>query len=331
MYKLYYYPPANGKGGYGNPYSINYKASMESYYDVLEADNAPQEYRMLGQYILKRAFQADIYVFNWLENIANYRLPVLQWLFIVIALAVIRFRRKRIVWMFHNIHPHSGITFYSKTIQWLLFRFSSLIVSHSQEAAEYAQEKATCRVVYKCHPIKCFDESELKYDGRLFPCDVLIWGSILKYKGIEEFVALPEVQKSKLKIRIIGSGKDKELVSRIRRYCNDHIIFEEKRASFSEIAAYCRNAKFVLFPYIGNCVSSSGALIDTIAFGGMPVAPNIGAFKDLEKEGVCKIYKSKEEMMEILLSPKSVIDKEKFIEENGWDSFASFFYHQLQK
>lgn len=327
--KLSYYPAA-GNNGYTNPYSANYKEVMSAYYDVLEADNKAPKYKMLGLYILKRAFQADVYVYNWLENIGTFRLPFLQLILAILAILVVKCRNKKIIWMFHNIHPHSGATFYSLTISWLLFHTASLIVSHSREAAEYAKKKTSRKVLFLCHPIKLFEKDELKYTGKIEECDVLIWGSIIKYKGIEEFISLPEVQKSGLKIRIIGTGKDKLLIDSIRHKCNNNIVLEDKRASFGEIAAYCKTAKYVLFPYVGDCVSSSGALIDTIAMGGVPIGPNVGAFRDLAEENVCITYNTYSELMNILQSDINNSNLATFIEKNSWKSFVEIINNLIK-
>lgn len=325
MKTLYYYPP----GEYGNPYSTNYKRALSDYYDVMESDNAHPKYNMLGEYIFKRSFQAEIYIYNWIENIGDYKFPFIQWLFTILAVIVIKMRGKKLIWMFHNIHPHNGASFYSRTVSWLLFRFSSLIVSHSKDAAEYAKSKSSRQVVYKCHPIKAFGCKELEYEGKIEQCDVLIWGSIIRYKGIAEFISLPEVQRSNLRIRIIGKSSDKNLIDEIKKYCNERIMLDEKRASFGEIAAYCKSSKYVLFPYIGDCVSSSGALIDTIAMGGNPVGPNIGAFKDLKEEGICSTYNTYDNLLEILMSARPIICNEAFVKKNNWESFANFINNTI--
>lgn len=321
MKKLYYYPPANGPMGYGNPYSVNYKSAMSEFFDVMEADNKPQHYSMLGIYVLKRAFQADIYVFNWIENIGVYRMPAIQCILTILAFCVIKIRRRKIIWMFHNIHPHTGITVYSRLIQGLLYKMSNLIISHSQEAANYLREKGI-KAEYISHPIKCFDSKQLSFDEKTYPCDILIWGTIAKYKGIKEFLSIPEIQNSTLKIRIIGTGKDKKLLKEIASCCNDNIVLEEKRASFGEIAAYCKTAKYVLFPYVGDCVSSSGALIDTLAMEGTPMGPNKGAFRDLANEHLCVTYNNEKELIEILNSQATKIEIKSFLKENSWSNFA---------
>lgn len=330
MKKLYYYPPANGPMGYGNPYSINYKSAMSEFFSVMEADNKPQHYCILGAYIFKRAFQADIYVFNWIENIGVYRMPIIQCILIILALCIIKIRRRKIIWMFHNIHPHTGISLYSRLIQGLLYKFSNLIISHSQEATNYLREKGI-KAEFISHPIKCFDFEQLKFGEKIYPCDVLIWGTIAKYKGIKEFISIPEIQSSTLKIRIIGTGKDKKLLEEIASYCTNNIVLEEKRASYGEIAAYCKTAKYVLFPYVGDCVSSSGALIDTLAMGGTPIGPNKGAFRDLAHDHLCVTYNNKKELMEILNSQVTKIETKKFLKENSWSNFAHFVNEKIIK
>ncbi|WP_194968036.1 hypothetical protein [Klebsiella pneumoniae] len=50
------------------------------------------------------------------------------------------------------------------------------------------------------------------------------------------------------------------------------------------------DSKCVLFPYKSGSISSSGALMDTIALGGVAIGPDVGAFKDLEKKGYARLF-----------------------------------------
>ena len=133
------------------------------------------------------------------------------------------------------------------------------------------------------------------------------------------------VENSSSERAIIGTCKDVALSTAIEENCNDLIMYENRRIGFSELKAAITKSRYVLFPYIGSSVSSSGALIDTICLGGVPVGPNKGAFKDLEREGVCLTYKNDDEMMDILLSEQSFINefvRQDFIKNNSWQSFA---------
>ncbi|MBR4920430.1 MAG: hypothetical protein IKZ62_03815 [Prevotella sp.] len=328
MKKLYYYPSAGKSGTYPNPYSVNYKNALGQYFEVLEADNRKPK-GAIGWVVLKRAFQVDVNIYNWIENVSTFRGAFFQWVMVILAILVVKIRGKKIVWMFHNIHPHYGEDFYSSSIQWLLFHLSTLIVTHSKEAEEYAKKKAMVRVIYLCHPVETHHvESN---DSVLAQDDIFIWGSIIPYKGIFEFISKSEIQYSDIKIRIIGSGSDKEYINKVKSSCNDHIVFEERRADFSEIASYCKKSRYVLFPYVGESVSSSGALIDTILFGGTPIGPNRGAFHDLSEQGLCITYDSFNQLLELLKSNRSINPQKVsvFIHENSWDSFVKKIHEKI--
>ena len=67
--------------------------------------------------------------------------------------------------------------------------------------------------------------------------------------------------------------------------------------------------------------------MDTLAMGGNPVGPAVGAFADLSRENVCFVYGSEAEMIEILKSGRSVNPGvlRDFITRNTWHSYAKFF------
>lgn len=327
--KLFYYPPASHKG-YSNPYSIHYKKALEQYFYVLDKDNKPA--KVLSWSFFKNSFIADVFIVNWLESICFLRLGYIQYLLVRIGLTVIRWRKKPIIWMFHNIHPHQGDNRCSRKIQNVLFNQSQLIVSHSQEAAEYAHQKAGNKVIYKCHPVSAI--SVKPFRGKVEPCDVLIWGAILPYKGIYEFISNANVRKNNLRIRIIGRCSDNELCKRIESQCNNEITFENRRIDFDELAVCIAKSQYVLFPYIGDCVSSSGALIDTLTLGGTPIGPNVGAFRDLEDEGMCITYSNYKELINILKMKPKLYDKEavnNFITQNSWENFSKLLNQAITK
>lgn len=326
MKSLYYFPSAS-RNGYPNPYSIHYKKALGQYFNVLDRENKPS--KMLSWSFLKNSFIADVFIVNWLESVPFLRLWYIQYILILIGLRIIRWRKKKIIWMFHNIHPHQGDNKYSRKIQEILFNQANIIISHSQEAAEYARQKTEKNVIFKCHPISPIPVKP--YVGKVAPCDALIWGAILPYKGIYEFISDVKVQKSNLRIRIIGKCSDKELCKRIKSQCNECITFENRRIDFDELAICIANSRYVLFPYIGDCVSSSGALIDTIVLGGTPIGPHVGAFKDLEQEEVCLTYNQKGDLIELLKGDRTLNhdDVNRFISNNSWKNFVSEINNEI--
>lgn len=315
--RSYFFPPLP-RGGYPNPYCTHFKEALAEYTDLLNAGEKPT--RMAAWELLKFSTRADLYVFNWLEIIGYHRAGLIQFLMAFIAVWTVIARRARILWVLHNIEPHEGHNWQTRYFYRLLFKHAALTVAHSREAEAFARKKAKGQVVYCCHPIISYPVKAQPVQ----PTDILIWGSILPYKGVAEFLEMQEVQASGLDIHVIGVCKDLQLARRIDSLTNEHVRFENRKATFDEIASLCRQAKFVLFPYVGGSVSSSGALIDTIAFGGTPVGPHRGAFKDLSEEGVCLTYQNTSAMMDILKSEKVINTSvvRSFLQDNTWDAFA---------
>lgn len=317
--KIYFYPSCP-REGYINPYCINYKKALGKEFDLQDADNAVT--KMKTATLLHYAFVADVVILNWIENVANLRMGKLQYLLTWISFFVLKVRKTKIVWMFHNINPHEGRDKYSDKICNYLYKNAKLIISHSGEATEFAKQFAKCPVEYICHPIS--NPSTGVYKGNLKPVDILIWGAILPYKGVAEFLEACKSSLSEKRILILGKCKDATLKTRIESLVDDNVTFENRFADFDELAAYIKKSKYVLFPYIGESVSSSGVLMDTLAMGGNPVGPYKGAFKDLQEDGVCLCYKDYDELINILANdtPIDATVRDAFIKTNTWDAFV---------
>ena len=325
--KVFVYPT----GGQGpeklNPYIRNMKEAFSERFEVVEPSYKKRLPRMLVFFL--NSFKADVYILNWVENSANHRWGLIGALLSMSGLIVVKIRQKKIVWIFHNIHPHGGETFWSKIFQRFLFKHSTIIVSHSQEATEYAKRYAKCQVFFKNHPIKKVDFRE--WNGILSDCDYYCWGRITPYKGIVEFISNPKCKESGRTIIIVGKCEDNSILNSIKDLSGDKILFEDRIPDFCEIAAQCKRAKYVVFPYIGDSISSSGALMDTLLMGGTPVGPNRGAFADLAKAGLCVTYNTLEEVYSLPVDEEHriVIDKDKvvsFVKENSWEAFGQWLY-----
>lgn len=325
--KIYYYPSCP-PGGYGNPYSINVKNALTKYGEVLDNDNIPIQPAVKG--LLNHCCKADLFILNWIEGIANHRLGLLQYYAALLCFFLIRVRKKKIVWTLHNIHPHGGANKYSERISNYLYRHADFIVTHSKGAQKYAEDKAICPVYYVCHPFNVFDIQEKDVEKQI---EVLIWGGIYPYKGIPQFLREVNVRNSKMLIKIVGNCSDNVLLSEIENQIKGHenVSFENRRLEFSELAPLISSSKYVLFPYLGGSVSSSGALMDTIAMGGTAIGPNLGAFKDLNEEGLCIVYNDYNELFDILDNKINVTndDISSFVKANSWDNYAKFIFDKV--
>ncbi len=366
MKKIYVSPSANRKSGYPNRYFLFLKDNLAEWFDVLDADNKP--YLTQGWALLKHSFRADIFLLSFVETIAFHRLAFVQYLMVRLSFLIMRLRRGRVVFIFHNPRPHKGENWMSRSLTKVQLKQSCLVVAHSCETASIARgllSEYGCspdKVRYICHPVAGTADGGLRDNvvsggqsavssgsgeaSRPSRSDeILIWGNILPYKGVLEFVSSPAVRAAGLNVRIIGRCKDPGMASDIEKAAaecdsielrgfNDglpamrsKIVFENRSADFDELADLVRSSRFVLFPYLPGSVSGSGVLMDTLAMGGTPVGPAVGAFADLAREGVCFVYGSEAEMIEILKSDRRVNPEvlSDFIARNSWRSYAKFF------
>lgn len=329
MQKLYYYPALPKSGKYPNHYSSYYREALSNYFKII--DTRPLKGFLLPLQLTIVAWKANVYIFNWIENFPYRHFRYIQYALLIICFRIIKWRKKKLIWMFHNIHPHSNTNKYTESIMTYLFNNASLIIAHSKEAADFAQQKTTRKVIYRCHPITSLLDNTSSIESHNNKYDVLIWGSILPYKGIPEFLSYLNSIHSQLSVYVVGKSDDEKLTKAIYAECGEYISFSNKHLDFQELKSLIKDSKYVVFPYIGSSVSSSGALIDTIAMGGNPVGPNKGAFKDLSEEGCCHVYNNYEDLITILESDIK-IDKQSvsvFTQKNSWINYVKSIINEL--
>lgn len=277
--RIYVSPSANRKSGYPNRYFVVLKENLAEYFDVLDSGNEP--YLTQGWALLKHSFKADIFLLSFVETIAFHKLAFIQYLMVLMSFWVMRLRRGRIVFIFHNPRPHKGENWMSRSLTRLQLTQSCLVVSHSCETAAFARALLSeygCspdKVRYICHPIvdpsaagsvvgnasagagssvsaaegaSSFGASDVGLAAVSASADsnaaighvqsmpghrglntasastdhnasdeVLIWGNILPYKGVLEFVSSPAVRTAGLNVRIVGRCKDASLAAAIEK------------------------------------------------------------------------------------------------------------------
>jgi hypothetical protein len=306
--KIYYYPtdtPPN-RDFVKNPYSDLFKKNISKYYNVVN-ENSKAEISILD--LLKNVFKVECVIFNWIENLHTRKFGSLQFMLFLFILLIMKIRRIRILWILHNFHPHKGEHKISNIIKNLMFRNSHLIATHSKAAELYAQERTNNKVVFYNHPINpallAYNTNHNSFSNKSY--DILIWGSIEPYKGILEFLQFVNHNNIKWKIKITGRCKSKSYENQIQKFMTNDISFDNIAVPFENLSTLIKSSKFVLFPYKSKSVSSSGALMDTIALFGNIIGPNTGAFKELEENNICKTFNSYEDIEHIVNSNKQNI------------------------
>lgn len=327
MLKAYYFPPI-GRKGYQNPYSSHFRKSLERHYCVTNCRRLPTLLCTLSLFC--HAWMDDVFYVGWLENVGVMHWARLQYVLTRWALRVIRLRGKKVVWIYHNIQPHAGGNRISHQVQEMLFAQAQLIVAHSQEAADYIRKRVGERAHYCAHPVTpiSFSAYQPREEQSV---DLFLWGTVLDYKGVVEFLSSAVVQQSDYRIEVLGRCEDARLEADIRFLCNERIHFDNRRAPMEEIAYKCRHSRKVVFPYVGESISSSGALMDTLVLGDNPVGPHRGAFLDLAALGLCDTYRNEKELAECLHSDWQVAEdtRTQFVQEHGWDAFIDEVHEHL--
>ena len=120
MIKVHYYPALPKSGKYANPYSSNYRKALSKYFKII--DTHPLKGFLLPLQLAFAAWRADIYIFNWIENFPYRHFRRVQYHLLILCFRIIKMRGKKIVWMFHNIHPHADANKYTESIMAYLFQ-----------------------------------------------------------------------------------------------------------------------------------------------------------------------------------------------------------------
>jgi beta-1,4-mannosyltransferase len=182
-------------------------------------------------------------------------------------------------------------------------------------------------VFYFPHPLKKTDLEKTVPDT-----DILIWGSIAPYKGIDVF--LEHLQQKnmldKYKIVICGKILSSDYEKKLQSYQRPNIKIINKFLDFEKLKIWIGRARIVLFTYHKNSVLSSGALMDSIACKAFVLGPHTGAFKDLAEMEIIESYQNMEEIPDTLdamlrKGQKNRGSLDTFIRDHSWEKFSLAF------
>lgn len=322
--KISIYPSYKRDTSKGNPF-------INNLYDSFPTEaNIQYVYGRNQEGFFKNLFKSDVYILNWPENVIFDRLGCLQIFVFVAFLHVLLIRKAKLVWIFHNIEPHEGHNFYSRYIYRFMMKHSSVIIALSRKGTTYLRDKTNATIKYHPHPFKALMRVPIE-THKIW--DLYIWGGINKYKGIVEFLDYLKQNGLLNKYRILITGKcnDIDYDSHIRSYINDNISYENGFITNNDLITNIDKCHYVLFPYLENSVSSSGALMDSLEYGAQVIGPNVGAFKDAMEHECCLTFESYEDIIDIIENRK-YIQSEKvrtYVQNNQWDVFGMAVYKDI--
>lgn len=321
-----YIYPISARGVVTNPYIDDFIESMGTYLNFVNKDKPS----ITGIFdLLKYLFETDYIFLNWIEDIPDRKNGLAQTIFLLILLSTANCLKKRIIWTMHNKISHSySHLLWKKVIFKTLLKRSDRIITHSCEGVQYVENilrGSRQKIIYLPHPVK----NRINKNNIEKKFDILIWGKICPYKGIVEFLEYlyKNNYQNKYRILVIGIATSKSYFDSLLQYSNQNIIIKDDYLSDAYLQSIISQSRVVLFTYFKSSILSSGALMDSLGFGGKIVGPNVGAFADLAKEGLIRTFNNFDDIIPILNDELdneygSSNKLELFLRDNSWDKYA---------
>ena len=310
-----------------NPYLQDFVKSLASGYRFLNLKK-PGCLGILSAFIFMR--KADIMFFNWIEDLPDKRGGRLQTYAFLFILNMLKRRKIKVFYTLHNRESHYPT---NKKLKEKLFNTilqkADYILSHSSEGAEILIKKNIPleKFLYLPHPFNTVKVTSREKDKRF---DILIWGALKPYKGIDSYLKYLESQNllNKYKTRIVGKIYPADYEKELMRFKSDSIDIQNRYIDDDKLNDMIDKSRIVLFTYKESSVLSSGALIYTLGRGANVIGPDTAAFSDLGKEGLLKTYDTYPEMIdridEVLKNPFSSEEKiNEYITENSWKNLGN--------
>ncbi len=282
-----------------NPYTGNFIKSLNKYCYFINVNN-PSKTGFFD--VLKYIGKIDYIFLNWIEELIDKRGGIIQSLFFIILVKILKIKRIVIVWTLHNKLSHFGnYLFIKRILNRILINNSDFILTHSTEGIEYAKKLAkgkALNIKYLPHPVqqrKSDIKTELKWD-------IIIWGNIIPYKGIDKFLEylLINNYQNKYKILIIGKSDSEQYLEKLNKFKNENITIENRFINENELTELIKSSRIILFTYTKTSVLSSGVLMDSLGLGPEVIGPDTGAFADLAVENIIHVYSNFDELITII-------------------------------
>lgn len=321
---------------YGNPYIQDFVKMLEHH--GITVDNPPHKNPLLRILPIKTTCEA--YIFHWIEDIPSAKYGLLQTSAALGLILWVKSKKRKVVYFLHNKRPHgTGHERTKKIMARFMMKHADLIVTHAREGIEVIRGQyppAVTRTIFLHHPTKN------RISNRDIPSnpesDLLIWGTITRYKGVLEFVRFAIRHHWNLRIKIIGRCASVELQEELEQVTKGHpyITFEDRNIPFEELETEIQKARFVLIPYAPESILSSGILMDSLSFGAQVIGPNVGSFKDYAQEPLINVFTfdSFSDIPSIVNQankPLNINDYRTFLNSHDWNAFGKTFSQLIQQ
>lgn len=327
MKKAYLYPISSFMDqAVPNEYIGNFMESLEPNVEFLNK-NRPSNKGILD--LLKYYRSLDVIFLHWIEDLPDKRGGIFQTLFFIILVYLFKIPKTKMIWVVHNKISHYHTKWFLKKLIFnTVKRRSDLVLTHSKEGIQFLEQHGVDiakKAKYFPHPL--IRKTLPAPANRTI--DILIWGSMIPYKGVDDFLRFlhESKQETRYHIQMAGKVSPPDFEKTISEYCNDFIHLDNRYVPEDELKQYMADSKAVLFTYAEGSVLSSGALMESLSYGLNVLAPDVGAFKDVREEGLINTFNGFNELMnnmdEFINSEDDFSDRiDQFIRENDWSQFA---------
>ncbi|RYY98297.1 MAG: glycosyltransferase family 1 protein [Chitinophagaceae bacterium] len=274
----------------------------------------------------------DRVYFNWIEDVPDRRFGYLQIPLLLTVLICCKLSGKKVIWFVHNNLSHYKTNRLAKqVVRQLMRRFADVTLSHSRELdGREALHNLHC----VDHPV---EQAQLLPLPARPEWDLLIWGTVSPYKGVDRFAAYAAHQPAlqNLRVHIAGRFASPVLEERIRSTAPGGWKIPGKTVSDEELTSLFRRSRYVLFCYAPGSVLSSAALCRSLSHGTTVIGPHTGCFKELSELGLIHTYRSFDELPALIAklnAMKEPIDQaalQRYVAANGWDHFEQFLVERI--
>lgn len=327
MKGIYIYPiTSRNQSGTSNPYINNLIGALKGSFRILNAHH-PSDKGILD--LFKYLRKTDFILLNWIENLPARHLGGVQSFLFFLACGYCRLTGIKIVWTMHNKKSHSKKNnFLKKRLYRYMIRRSDLIITHAKEGLSVIPRRKL--KIYEPHPV--VDSEILEKVPNRF--DIIIWGSIAKYKGIHNFLKFLEESDKIVDFKILIAGKimEPELEQTLERFNEryENLTLFNKFIPREELNLLIMQSSVILFTYNAESILSSGALMDSLAFPVTIMGPHSGAFRDLEEEKLIYTFTDLGNLVSHLERLRSIefndfgslSRRKQFMKEHTWDKFG---------
>lgn len=278
--------------------------------------------------------QLDAVLFNWVEEVANRRLGYPQALGLAVLIPLMKLLGIKIIWTMHNKTSHQGrnrrVAAYFRRV---LARQANIVLTHSTERIPASEFRSVLHF-----PIPFRATLPPAEQPAQFTYDLLFWGTMLPYKGIDAFLAYVHEQglAHRLRIHLQGKCPDADYLQLLKRYETDTITLVNRFTSDGELRQLFAQSRAVGFTYRSESVLSSAALTESLAYRKTVIGPNIGNFRDCAEQGLMYTYNNFDELLRLVdeltrgqRQPISSVALDQYIQAHSWGSYARFLSSQL--